>query len=144
MAAKNRLSAGFIRTAPVGKHCDGAGLWLIKRKDGGAQWMQRVTVHGKRREMGLGGFPTHGLADARKLSERWRSMAAAGRDPIKERESEERAANRKDISLEIITQDGPVTFLCRSKFSFRPPSARRRPDFSSRVLNGGVVDCRSR
>ena len=67
--------------------------------------MQRVTVHGKRREMGLGGFPTLGLADARKLSERWRSMAAAGRDPIKERESEERAANRKDISLEIITQD---------------------------------------
>ena len=105
MAAKNRLSAGFIKTAPVGKHCDGAGLWLIKRKDGGAQWMQRVTVHSRRREMGLGGFPTLGLADARKLSERWRSIAAAGRDPIKEREAEERSARREDISLEIITQD---------------------------------------
>ena len=105
MPAKNRLSAGFIRTAPIGKHCDGGGLWLIKRKDGGAQWMQRVTVHGKRREMGLGGFPTLGLADARKLSERWRSIAAAGRDPIKEREAEERSARREDISLEIITQD---------------------------------------
>ena len=58
MAAKNRLSAGFIKTAPVGKHCDGGGLWLIKRGDGGAQWMQRVTVHGRRREMGLGGFPS--------------------------------------------------------------------------------------
>ena len=105
MRAKNRLSAGFIRTAPVGKHCDGGGLWLIKRKDGGAQGMQRVTVHGKRREMGLGGFPSVGLADARKLSDRWRSMAAAGRDPIKEREAEERAARREDISLAIITQD---------------------------------------
>jgi integrase len=105
MRAKNRLSAGFIRTAPVGKHCDGGGLWLIKREDGGAQWMQRVTVHGRRREMGLGGFPSLGLADARKLSERWRSMAAAGRDPIKEREAEERAARREDISLAIITQD---------------------------------------
>ena len=73
VAAKNRLSAGFIRTAPVGKHCDGGGLWLIKREDGGAQWMLRVTVHGRRREMGLGGFPSLGLADARKLSERWRS-----------------------------------------------------------------------
>ena len=71
MRAKNRLSAGFLKTAPIGKHCDGAGLWLIKREDGGAQWMLRVTVHGKRREMGLGGFPTLGLADARNLSDRW-------------------------------------------------------------------------
>ena len=105
MRAKNRLSAGFIRTAPVGKHCDGGGLWLIKREDGGAQWMLRVTVHSRRREMGLGGFPSVGLADARKLSERWRAMAAVGRDPIKEREAEERAARREDISLSIITND---------------------------------------
>ncbi|WP_342707295.1 Arm DNA-binding domain-containing protein [Jannaschia pohangensis] len=66
----------------MGKHCDGAGLWLIKRDDGGAQWVLRVTVHGRRREMGLGGFPLLSLAEARKLSDRWRKMAAAGRDPI--------------------------------------------------------------
>ena len=45
MWAKNKLSAGFIRTAPAGKHSGGGGLWLVKREDGGAQWMQRVTVH---------------------------------------------------------------------------------------------------
>jgi len=89
----------------VGKHCDGAGLWLVKRDDGGAQWVQRVTVHGRRREMGLGGFPALSLAEARKLSERWRKMAAAGRDPIKEREAEERAARREDITLAILTAD---------------------------------------
>ena len=105
MRAKNRLSAGFIRTAATGKHSDGGGLWLIKREDGGAQWMQRVTVHGRRREMGLGGFPSVGLADARKLSERWRSMAATGLDPIKEREAEKRAARGEDISLSVITND---------------------------------------
>ena len=55
--------------------------------------------------MGLGGYPTVGLADARKLSERWRSLAASGRDPIKEREAERRAARREDISLSIITED---------------------------------------
>ena len=105
MRAKNRLSAGFIRTAAIGKHSDGGGLWLIKREDGGAQWMLRVTVHGRRREMGLGGFPSVGLADARKLSEHWRSMAATGRDPIKEREAERRAARREDITLSVITDD---------------------------------------
>ena len=105
MRARNRLTAGFLKTAPVGKHCDGAGLWLVKREDGGAQWVLRVTVHGRRREMGLGGFPALGLAEARKIAERWRDVAAAGRDPVKEREAEERAARREDISLAVLTAD---------------------------------------
>ncbi len=105
MRATNRLSSQFLKSAPVGKHCDGAGLWLVKRDDGGAQWVQRVTVHGRRREMGLGGYPALGLANARKLSERWRNVASAGRDPVKEREAEERAARREDITLAILTAD---------------------------------------
>ena len=105
MRATNRLTAGFMKSPPTGKHCDGAGLWLVVREDGGAQWVLRVTVHGRRREMGLGGFPALGLADARKVSERWRKLAAAGRDPIKEREAEERSARREDITLAILTAD---------------------------------------
>ncbi|MEP6289853.1 MAG: site-specific integrase [Marinomonas sp.] len=105
MRAQNRLSASFVKNASVGKHCDGAGLWLVKRIDGGAQSVLRVTVHGRRREMGLGGFPTLGLAEARKQAARWRAVAAENRDPIKEREAEERAARREDISLAVITED---------------------------------------
>jgi integrase len=77
----------------------------VKRDDGGAQWVLRVTVHARRREMGLGGFPSLGLADARKLAERWRNVVAAGRDPVKEREAEDRAARREDISLAVLTAD---------------------------------------
>lgn len=105
MRAKNRLSASFAKSAPPGKHCDGAGLWLIRRDDGGAQWALRVTVHGRRREMGLGGYPALGLAEARKQAERWRDVAKAGRDPVKEREAEVRTARREDISLAVITAD---------------------------------------
>jgi len=105
MRATNRLSPAFIRKAPPGKWCDGAGLWLVVREDGGAQWVLRVTVHGRRREMGLGGYPSLGLAEARKLAERWRNVAAMGRDPVKEREAEARAARREDISLNILTTD---------------------------------------
>jgi integrase len=105
MRATNRLSPAFIRKAPPGKWCDGAGLWLVVRDDGGAQWVLRVTVHGRRREMGLGGYPSLGLAEARKLAERWRNVAAMGRDPVKEREAEARAARREDISLTILTTD---------------------------------------
>ena len=105
MRTKSRLTSTFIKIAPVGKHCDGAGLWVVKREDGGAQWVLRVTVHGRRREMGLGGFPSLGLANARKVAERWRNVAAAGNDPVKEREAEERAARREDITLAILTAD---------------------------------------
>ena len=40
--------------------------------------------------------------------------------------------------------DGPVTFLCRSKCSFRPLFVRKRRGFSSPMLNAVDVDCRSR
>lgn len=105
MRAKDRLTAGFLKAPKPGKHCDGAGLWLVVRDDGGAQWVLRITVHGRRREMGLGGYPALGLAEARKQASRWRAVAASGRDPIKEREAEERAARREDISLAILTHD---------------------------------------
>lgn len=105
MRARDRLTAGFLKAPKPGKHCDGAGLWLVVREDGGAQWVLRVTVHGRRREMGLGGYPTLGLAAARKVAARWRDVAAAGRDPIKAREAEERAARREDITLAILTAD---------------------------------------
>jgi len=105
MRARNRLTAGFLTSPPVGRHCDGAGLWLISREDGGAQWVLRVTVHGRQREMGLGGNPSLGLAEARRIAEHWRKVAAAGRDPIKERKTDERAARREDISLAVMTAD---------------------------------------
>lgn len=105
MRVSNRLTAGFLRSPPPGKHCDGRGLWLVVREDGGAQWVLRLTVHGRRREMGLGGYPALGLAAARKVADRWRDIAQAGRDPIKEREAEARAARREDISLGALTAD---------------------------------------
>lgn len=105
MRARNRLSPAFIRKAPHGKYCDGAGLWLVVRDDGGAQWMLRVTVHKRRREMGLGGYPEISLAAARDLADRWRAMAKLGRDPVKERQTEQRTARREDISLAVLTAD---------------------------------------
>lgn len=104
MRARNRLSAALVKAAPAGKHCDGGGLWLVKRPDGGAQWVLRYTIHGRRREMGLGSMPDVGLAAARQMAERWRAVAASKLDPIKVREREAREAARADISLAVITE----------------------------------------
>lgn len=39
---------------------------------------------------------------------------------------------------------GPVALSCRSWYSFKPLSVRKRLGFSSPVLNCGGADCRSR
>lgn len=102
LRAHNRLSAAQVKSAPPGEYCDGRGLWLRKRTDGGAQWVLRVTVHGRRREMGLGGLMDVSLAAAREAAERWRAVAASGRDPIKERAREVLEASRADSTLRVI------------------------------------------
>ena len=68
MRELNRLSPKALPTATPGKHADGGGLWFVKRNDGGAQWVLRVTVHGRRREMGLGAYPAVSLAQARRAA----------------------------------------------------------------------------
>ncbi|WP_375703689.1 tyrosine-type recombinase/integrase [Bartonella sp. AD13SXNS] len=82
-----------------------AGLLLHKRKDGGAQWILRYTLHGRRREMGLGVLRHISLKKARELANQWRSVLHEGRDPIKEREKQKREAISnlhylKDIALD--------------------------------------------
>ena len=76
--ALNKLSATKVRAAPPGKYSDGGGLWLNKRPDGGAQWFLRVTVHGRRREMGLGSLQDVSLKEVRETAERWRAIARKG------------------------------------------------------------------
>ncbi|SFO39298.1 Phage integrase family protein [Roseovarius lutimaris] len=103
--AINRLSASGVKTASVGKHADGGGLWLVKREDGGAQWVLRVTVHGRRREMGLGAYPDRSLKEAREVADTWRAVARQGLDPIKERERQRREAARNIHMLADIALD---------------------------------------
>ncbi len=82
--ALNKLSSTFVKAAPVGKHSDGGGFWLHCRPDGGAQWVLRVTVHGRRREMGLGSASDTPLKQARTEAERRRAVVREGKDPVKE------------------------------------------------------------
>ncbi|QEE09440.1 prophage integrase IntA [Bartonella kosoyi] len=105
MTLMNRLNARSVATLGVGKYNDGAGLLLHKRKDGGVQWILRYTLHGRRREMGLGALRDVSLKQARELATGWRSVLREGRDPIKEREKQKREAISnlhylKDIALE--------------------------------------------
>ena len=64
-----------------------AGLQLQVSETGSRSWLLRVTVGGKRREMGLGGFPDVTLANARERARSARNEVCNGRDPISTRKA---------------------------------------------------------
>ncbi len=72
---------------------DGGGLLLEVRPTGARVWLCRLTVDGKRRDMGLGGYPIVTLKAARDAARKARDLADAGEDPIVRREAE--AAERR-------------------------------------------------
>jgi len=80
------LTARFVETVTeAGKYHDGQGLILRVQPNGAKQWVQRITIRGKRCEMGLGSPPAIPLATARKLALDYRGAAMQGRDPAQER-----------------------------------------------------------
>lgn len=77
------LSARFVETVTKpGKYFDGQGLFLRVAQNGAKQWVQRIVIRGKRRELGLGSPPTVSLAIARKAALDNRTQAVMGGDPI--------------------------------------------------------------
>ena len=78
-----RLTAAFVRTVTEpGKHYDEHGLFLRVQPSGSKRWVQRIVVRGRRRELGLGGFPLVSLAEARRAAFDNRKLARAGGDPF--------------------------------------------------------------
>jgi integrase len=79
-----------------------SGLALQVLPTGGRTWVLRATMGGKRRDMGLGGFPDVPLADARTAARNARELIRAGRDPIEEARaaiSARRASRAKDVTF---------------------------------------------
>lgn len=105
MPALYRLSALSVKNAAPGKHEDGGGLRLIKRPDGGGQWVLRIMIHGRRREMGLGSIQDVSLREVRAEADRWRSYARKGGDPIAERDRERREARALGNTFAEIARD---------------------------------------
>ena len=69
-----------------GRYADGAGLYLVITKTKSKNWLHRITVNGRRRDLGLGPFPDVSLAQARHRCAENRALIEDGIDP-KEREA---------------------------------------------------------
>ena len=78
-----KLSATRVRALrDPGRYSDGDGLHLFIHKNGRKSWVQRITVDSRRRDIGLGGYPTVSLAQARKRASDNREAIGNGRDPV--------------------------------------------------------------
>ena len=81
-----QLTAARVKAvAEPGRYGDGAGLYLNVAPGGSKSWVQRIVVAGRRLDIGLAGYPTVGLAEARVLAAANRTGVAAGRDPVAEK-----------------------------------------------------------
>jgi len=114
----------------AGRIQDGEGLSLLlpvppkpkageppRAQDRGA-WTLRYTFNGKRRDMGLGGFPELGLGDARAGAAEARAKLRAGIDPQAER------AQAKDARKEAAAEDRSFAAIARACIAAKAPGWR--------------------
>jgi integrase len=80
-----------------------AGLYLQITPKGGRSWVLRTVVGMKRTDIGLGGYPTVTLAQAREKAREARDKLERGIDPVAERRAAKQrliAARRKGMTFE--------------------------------------------
>lgn len=79
------LSAVFVRTVKEhGAYSDGNGLTL-RVDNSGKRWVQRVTINGRRRNIGLGSYSVVSLSEARNQAFANAKAIRDGLDPIQEK-----------------------------------------------------------
>ncbi|MBY8975086.1 integrase arm-type DNA-binding domain-containing protein [Rhodobacteraceae bacterium NNCM2] len=78
------------------------GLMIQITENGSKSWLQRLSINGKRRVMGLGSYPEISLADARDKAREARQLAREGIDPIEARKAkraEAAAASARNLTF---------------------------------------------
>ena len=81
----NSLSPAFVRTVKEhGTYSDGNGLTL-RVDNSGKRWVQRVTINGRRRNIGLGSYSMVSLSEARIQAFANAKAIRSGLDPIQEK-----------------------------------------------------------
>ncbi|MBD9574835.1 integrase arm-type DNA-binding domain-containing protein [Pseudomonas sp. PDM23] len=96
-----------------GTYEDGEGLRLVVQISGRKSWVLRFQLAGRRREMGLGGFPQVSLKEARLKTATCRRQLLDGIDPLAARDAEREALRASQPSK---TQDTTFEEAARQYF----------------------------
>ncbi len=99
---RNQLSVHFVRTVTEpGRYQDGTGLYLQVKPTGSKAWVQRLTIRGKRRDLGLGSALRVTLAQARKAAFANWCEARGGGDPTRQAGTAPTFAQALDAVIEM-------------------------------------------
>ena len=71
-----------------GRHSAGETLYLMVWPSARKTWVQRLTIEGKRKDLGLGPYPAVSLAQARKKAQDNLSLAKSGGNPLAAKQEE--------------------------------------------------------
>lgn len=138
--AKHILNDTTLRNAKPGakdkRLNDGGGLYLLIKPNGAMWWRFDYSIHGKRKTLSVGVYPTIGLADARRKVEEARTSVANNKDPSDTRKEVKAArqlavenANRLDAGLPIVDSFEYVAREWHAKFK-----AKWTDDHASRLM----------
>ena len=106
---EKQLSARGVATiTQPGKYIDGHGLFLRITETGAKQWVQRVTIQGRRRDIGHGPYPLVSLAEAREKAFSFRKAAREGRDPYAERRKDSPIPTFAEAATAVIELNPPT------------------------------------
>ena len=78
---KKRLSMQYLNSKlTAGRYYDdsGTGLHIYVRKSGSKSWSQKIRYKGKQIELGLGGYPSISLFEARQIAANNKAAASKG------------------------------------------------------------------
>lgn len=97
-ATLHKLTDARCRKAEVGRHSDGGGLYLNVKPTGARNWLFIYRWGHKRPSIGLGGYPSVSLADARKHAAQCRGWL--NEVPKRDPKSEWRAMKKPETTSE--------------------------------------------
>lgn len=120
--ATNKLSALSIKSAGVGKHADGLGLYLEVTSAGGRYWRMKYRFVGKEKRLAFGVYPEVSLAEARARRDEARRTLRDGQDPSAARAEAKALAKREAMAGFEVTA---AAWLEHKKPSWAPETHRK-------------------
>ena len=105
-------------------------LYLLVNKGGSKNWIQRVSINGRRRDMGLGGFPTITLGKAREIALANRVALSQGVDPF---------AAIREAKAEAIREAKTPTFAEAFEAVYKAKLPTWRSPVTARKFRSGMV-----
>ena len=107
----NALSAKTL--SKPGRHRAGDGLYLNVSPSGSKSWVQRIVIHGRRRDIGLGPYPAVSLARAREIAHDNRTAISRGRDPVAEKREARQAGLKSAPSIPTFSEAAALVIELR-------------------------------